>query len=83
MALLITEDCIKCDVCVTQCPNLAISEGVETYEIDPLLCTECVGYFDEAQCQEGCPVGGIVTHPDWRESRDELEQKYRIIAGQA
>jgi ferredoxin len=54
MALLITDDCINCDVCEPECPNDAISMGEEFYEIDPNKCTECVGHFDEPQCQQVC-----------------------------
>ena len=31
MALLITDDCINCDVCEPECPNEAISMGPEIY----------------------------------------------------
>ena len=51
MALLITDECINCDVCEPECPNNAIFMGVEIYQIDPARCTECVGHFDEPQCQ--------------------------------
>ena len=34
MALLITDECINCDVCEPECPNDAIYMGVEIYEID-------------------------------------------------
>ena len=47
MALMITDDCINCDVCEPECPNQAISMGEEHYEIDPDKCTECVGHFGE------------------------------------
>ena len=50
MALMITDECINCDVCEPECPNQAISMGVEIYEINPSKCTECVGHFDEPQC---------------------------------
>ena len=56
MALLITDECINCDVCEPACPNEAISEGDDIYVIDPDLCTECVGHFDEPQCVVICPV---------------------------
>src|SRR3990167_7186568 len=56
MSLIITDDCINCDVCEPECPNGAISQGEEIYVIDPNLCTECVGHYDEPQCQQGCPV---------------------------
>ena len=45
MSLFITDECINCDVCEPECPNNAISQGPEIYEIDPDLCTECVGHF--------------------------------------
>ena len=45
MALLITNDCINCDMCLAECPNTAIFEGSKVYEIDPLRCTECVGFM--------------------------------------
>jgi len=51
MALKITDDCINCDVCEPECPNEAIFQGEEIYVIDPNKCTECVGHFDEPQCQ--------------------------------
>ena len=35
MALMITDECINCDVCEPECPNQAISLGREIYEIDP------------------------------------------------
>ena len=46
MALMITDECINCDVCEPECPNEAIYLGIEIYEIDPSKCTECVGHFD-------------------------------------
>ena len=79
MALLITDECINCDVCEPECPNDAISQGVEIYEIDPGKCTECVGHFDTPQCVEVCPVNCIVTNPDRIEGPDELQRKYRLL----
>ena len=45
MALMITDECINCDVCEPVCPNEAIYQGQDIYEINPDLCTECVGHF--------------------------------------
>ncbi|HJX03845.1 MAG TPA: 4Fe-4S binding protein, partial [Dehalococcoidia bacterium] len=45
MAYKITDDCISCGACESECPNSAISEGDSTYVIDPTKCTECVGSF--------------------------------------
>ena len=30
MALMITDECINCDVCEPECPNNAISQGEDT-----------------------------------------------------
>ena len=81
MALMITDECINCDVCEPECPNDAISPGEEFYEIDPALCTECVGHFETSQCVEVCPVDCIPLNPDVVESRDELLAKYKRLTG--
>lgn len=79
MALRITDECINCDVCEPQCPNNAIFMGPEIYEIHSSLCTECVGHFDEPQCQVICPVECIVLDPDHLEDGDALLAKYRRL----
>ena len=79
MALMITDVCINCDVCEPECPNGAISQGEEIYEIDPALCTECVGHFDTPQCVEVCPVDCIPTNPDHVETREQLRAKYERL----
>lgn len=83
MALVIVDDCINCDVCEPECPNSAIAPGDEIYEIDPHLCTECVGHYNEPQCQQVCPVDCIELDPKHQESKDELMEKYTIITGAA
>ena len=82
MALMITDDCINCAVCEPECPNVAIFEGEEIFEIDPNRCTECVGHFDEPQCQMVCPVDCIPVNPDRIESETALKQKYAELTGQ-
>lgn len=79
MALTITEECINCDVCEPECPNKAIYQGLEIYEINPELCTECVGHFDEPQCQIVCPVDCIDVDLLKPESREQLLAKYHTI----
>ena len=76
MALMITDECINCDVCEPECPNGAIAQGEEIYEIDPNKCTECVGHFDTPQCIEVCPVYCIIPNPDHAEDKDQLQQKF-------
>jgi ferredoxin len=79
MALLITDECINCDVCEPECPNQAIYLGKEIYEIDPHKCTECVGHFDEPQCVQVCPVACIPVNPAFIESRETLWRKYQRL----
>ena len=80
MALLITDECINCDVCEPECPNQAISEGAEIYEIDPARCTECVGHFDEPQCAVVCPVDNCcIADPAYPETTEVLLQKAKTL----
>ena len=81
MSLLITDECINCDVCEPECPNGAISQGDEIYEIDMSLCTECVGHFAEPQCIEVCPVDCIIKDPENEETEDQLKLKYAQLTG--
>ncbi|MBI3600690.1 MAG: YfhL family 4Fe-4S dicluster ferredoxin [Nitrospinae bacterium] len=75
MALKITDECVSCGVCEPECPNESISEGSDIYVIDAEKCTECVGYFDEPQCKEVCPVDCIIPDPDHQETREQLLAK--------
>ena len=79
MALIITDECINCDVCEPECPNEAIYQGEEIYEIDPDKCTECVGHFEQPQCQEVCPVDCIPVDPERIESKEQLLTKYNVL----
>jgi len=73
---MINEDCTACDACEPVCPNEAIKEGDPIYIIDPLRCTECVGAEDEPQCQLVCQADCIVQHPDFVETKEQLQEKY-------
>ena len=83
MALLITDECINCDVCEPECPNEAISMGEEIYVIDPSRCTECVGHHDQPQCVQVCPVDCIPKDPGHAETHEALFAKYLRLTGQA
>lgn len=76
MALMITDECINCDVCEPECPNEAISQGDTVYVIDPKKCTECVGHYDTPQCVEVCPVDCIPKDPSHVETAAQLQAKY-------
>lgn len=76
MALKINDDCINCHMCLVECPNGAISAGIDIYTIDAARCTECVGHYDAPSCVGVCPVECIVPHPQHRESLAALTEKY-------
>ncbi|MGK2946422.1 MAG: YfhL family 4Fe-4S dicluster ferredoxin [Candidatus Malihini olakiniferum] len=80
MALLITLKCINCDMCEPECPNQAIYMGSETYEIDSMRCTECVGHYDSPTCQKVCPINNtIILDSQKIETRDQLWKKFFVM----
>jgi len=76
MAFKITDECIACASCESECPNQAISEGSEHFEIDAAKCTECVGFFDTQQCASVCPVEAPQADPDNKETKEQLLAKF-------
>ncbi len=54
MAYKITEECVKCGLCVEECPAEAINEEKDIYVIDQDICTEC------GTCVSVCPDGAII-----------------------
>jgi len=81
VSLIITDECINCDVCEPECPNEAIYQGEEIYEIDLDKCTECVGHYDEPQCVQVCPVDCIPLDENNVESEQTLIVKYEKLTG--
>src|SRR5512144_2275172 len=79
MATMITSDCINCGACEPECTNNAISQGDPVYVIDPLLCTECVGFHDYEACAAVCPVDVCVTDPNNIESEEVLMARAREL----
>jgi len=47
--------------------------------IDWTRCTQCVGHFDEPQCQVVCPVDCIPLDPEHEETEGELAAKYERL----
>ncbi len=79
MAYKITDECISCGACESECQNEAISEG-DIYIIDPNKCTECVGHYDEPQCVAVCPVDNCINpDPNHSETKEELQSKYERL----
>ena len=79
MAYKISEECISCGACESECPNNAIKEGDTTFVIDPNKCTECVGAHDKPNCAEVCPVGAPVPDPAHKETREQLMAKWKKL----
>jgi ferredoxin len=79
LATIITEECINCDACAKECPNEAISQGEDTFVIDPSLCTECVGFHEREACARVCPVNCCVPDPDNRETERVLYDRARKL----
>jgi ferredoxin len=76
MALIIEQTCINCDMCEPECPNEAISYNKKIYVINPDLCTECVGHYDQPTCIQVCPIDCISTDANHVESPQNLLDKY-------
>ncbi len=79
MALKILSGCINCDMCEPECPNKAISMGEKIYEINPDLCTECVGFYDQPTCISVCPLDVIIKDPQHIESQETLYEKFKHL----
>jgi len=54
MAYKITDECIACGSCETECPVEAISAGDPIYQIDESTCTDC------GACASSCPIDAII-----------------------
>jgi ferredoxin len=79
MAYKITDDCLSCGACEAECKNQAISEGEASYVIDPNKCTECVGNSESPRCAQVCPVDACVPDPNYKESKEQLLEKWRSL----
>jgi len=79
MAYKITDDCISCGACEAECQNGAISEGEDTFVIDPDRCTECVGNAESPRCVEICAMGAPAPDPEHQESKEQLLEKWQSL----
>ncbi|NLL73880.1 MAG: 4Fe-4S binding protein [Clostridiales bacterium] len=53
MAYTISDACISCAACESECPTNSISEGAEHFVIDADSCIDC------GVCADVCPTGAI------------------------
>ncbi|OFZ13227.1 MAG: 4Fe-4S ferredoxin [Bdellovibrionales bacterium RBG_16_40_8] len=79
MAYKINSDCNNCGACEPECPNNAISVGENIFEINPELCTECVGFHGKPQCAVVCPVDACLTDENQVETEEVLISKLKKI----
>lgn len=79
MAVTITDACTCCDACLAECPNEAITDGMDIYTIDPDLCTECVGFSHVMRCVDVCPVECCILDPDHVETKEALLAKAKRL----
>lgn len=79
MSYKITADCNNCGACEPECPNTAITQGAEIFEINPETCTECVGFHGEPQCAAVCPVEACIPDPDRKETEDVLVARVKKL----
>jgi len=94
MAIKISEECINCGACQSECPNTAIYASGEEYELNgktqpplssdyyyvvPEKCTECVGFHDEEQCKSVCPTDACVNDPSHVETKEALLAKAKAL----
>lgn len=53
MSHFISDECISCGACESECPVEAIAMGDSHYDINNELCIDC------GSCVDVCPVGAI------------------------
>jgi ferredoxin len=81
VSLKITPECINCGTCEEACPTGAISENTadNIRVIEPLRCTECVGFYERMMCRIECPVECIEVHPDFIETEEVLFERAKSL----
>jgi ferredoxin len=67
MAVKITDECISCEACASECPVAAILEDGneknpydDIFYVKPESCVECVDHADTPRCAEACPTEGAI-----------------------
>ena len=79
MAYKIIDTCNNCRACEPECPNGAITEGADIFEIDPAKCTECVGFNGEPACAAICPVDSCIVDENHIETEAVLLERAKQL----
>ena len=53
MAHVITDECVSCGACESECPTGAIAMGPDHMDINADVCVDC------GVCASSCPTGAI------------------------
>ena len=61
MAMMITDKCVNCGMCVDNCPTGSISDSGRAHVINPDSCSECRDSPDGPACLGLCPIEGAIT----------------------
>jgi ferredoxin len=57
---IVADLCAACGACEAECPVGAIRQKGAVFIIDPKICVDCVGHFDQPRCVEVCPTDACV-----------------------
>jgi ferredoxin len=79
VAYRIGDGCLQCGACEVDCENKAIVAKSSGYEIDALLCTECVGVAESPRCHDVCPIELPEPDPNCPETKQQLLEKWRRL----
>ena len=79
MAYKITNNCINCGACESECPYAAITSDGGIHRINPDKCTECIDDFDTPQCEGFCLIEACVPDPAHRETAEQLRAKRKAL----
>ena len=55
----INDKCIRCGICLPECPQEGITQVGTLYTIDTAMCSDCYGFFEKARCTDLCPVDAV------------------------
>jgi ferredoxin len=68
----INDKCIRCGICLPECPQEGITQVGALYTIDTSMCSDCYGFDEKARCTTLCPVDAVEEAPGPPVSEQEL-----------